>query len=79
MRRPRRTPSWRIAPGAREPGEWSDRVVRFLAYAVVIGIAAYLAWVLVNHLAGQFRKIKRIYTPPPEIMLFEPAARRSAA
>jgi hypothetical protein len=52
--------------------------VRFLAWAVVLGIVAYLAWVLINHLSGQFRRIKRIYTPPPEIRVFQPGIQKAA-
>ncbi len=77
MKARKRPPVWQIARGAREPGEWSDRIVRFLAWAIVLGVAGYLAWVLVNHLGGQFRKIKKFYTPPPEVRLFEPAGERA--
>jgi hypothetical protein len=65
----RRPPVWKIARGARGPGEWADRVVRFLAIVVVVAIVGYIAWVLIRHFSRQFAIIKKPYKSALEMRI----------
>jgi hypothetical protein len=59
---PRKSPPvWKIARGARGPGEFADRVVRLLAVAVVVAIVAYISWILIKHFSREFEMIRKPY------------------
>jgi hypothetical protein len=57
----KRPPVWKIARGARGPGEFADRLVRFFAFAVVAAIVAYISWILLKHFSRELADIKNHY------------------
>jgi hypothetical protein len=77
--RPKKRPSlWRIARGAREPGEWSDRFLKLLGWAILLALVGYMAWVLFNYFSGHLHQIKKAYKFPPEVQLFQPGSEKVA-